>query len=126
MNFSLTRSWIDEKILVYVVKCGAHCIITTLIRTLALIFDEIRSLCKWKLELMKVMRCLNRSWIHNSYCLLLFSPKFVFPIGFSLYLTLLAPVNSCELHNYYLVLSFLLMYSSSGLSTDVFFLIKQI
>src|SRR6218665_27427 len=26
------------------------------------------------------------------------------------------PVNSCELHNYYLVLSFLLMYSSSGLS----------
>jgi len=39
----------------------------TLIRTLALIFDEMRSLCKWKLELMKVMRCLNRSWIHNSY-----------------------------------------------------------
>ena len=36
----------------------------------------------------------------------------------------LAPVNSCELHNYYLVLSFLLIYSSSGLSTDVFFLIN--
>src|SRR6218665_453933 len=30
------------------------------------------------------------------------------------------PVDSCELHNYYLVLSFLFMYSSSGLSTDVF------
>jgi len=30
------------------------------------------------------------------------------------------------LHNYYLVLSFLLMYSSSGLSKDVFFLIKRI
>jgi len=42
-------------------------VITTLIRTLTLIFDEIRSLSKWKLELMKVMRCLNRSWIHNSY-----------------------------------------------------------
>ena len=33
---------------------------------------------------------------------------------------LLAPVNLCELHNYYLVLSFLLMYSSSVLSTHVF------
>src|SRR6218665_1501596 len=59
-------------------------------------------------------------------CFLLSSPRFVFPIGFSLYLTLfpqqlsqsrslfivlLAPVNSCELHNYYLVLSFFLMYS---------------
>ena len=39
----------------------------TLISTLAVIFDEICSLCKWKLELMKVMRCLNRSWIHYSY-----------------------------------------------------------
>jgi len=35
-------------------------------------------------------------------------------------LVLLAPSNSCELHNYYLVLSFFLMYSSSGLSIDVF------
>src|SRR6218665_3153277 len=70
-------------------------------------------------------------------CFLLSSPRFVFPIGFSLYLiytlsttiisislslhlVLLAPVNSCELHNYYLILSFLIMYSSSDLSTDVF------
>jgi len=30
----------------------------------------------------------------------------------------MATVNSCELLNYYLVLSFLLMYSESGLSTD--------
>ena len=44
------------------------------------------------------------------------------------HLVLLAPVNSCELHNYYLALSFLLMTlcSSSGLSTDAFFLIKRI
>ena len=50
-------------------------------------------------------------------CFLLSSPRFVF----SLHLVLLAAVNSCQLHNYYyLVLSFLLMYSSSGLSTDVF------
>src|SRR6218665_609611 len=41
-------------------------------------------------------------------------------------IVLLAPVNSCELHNYYLVLSLLVMYSSSGLSTDVCFLIKRI
>src|SRR6218665_3852134 len=41
-------------------------------------------------------------------------------ISFSLHLVPLAPVNPSELHNYYLVLSFLLMYSSSGLSTDVF------
>jgi len=64
----LNRSWIHEEILVYVVKMG---------RTLhnndinqkpdPNIFDDIRSLCKWKLELMKVMRCFNRSWIHNSY-----------------------------------------------------------
>src|SRR6218665_2334754 len=47
-------------------------------------------------------------------------------LALSLHLVLLAPVNSCELHNYYLVLSFLLMYSSSSLSTDVFFLIKRI
>src|SRR6218665_10039 len=72
-------------------------------------------------------------------CFLLSSLRFVFPIGSSLYtvpytlsttiislslflhLVLLAPVNSCELHNNnYLVLSFLLMYSSSGLSTDGF------
>src|SRR6218665_778245 len=50
--------------------------------------------------------------------------KFCFSL--SLHLVLLAPVNSCELHNYHLVLSFLFMYSSSGLSTDVFFLIKRI
>jgi len=68
-------------------------------------------------------------------CFLLSSPRFVFPISSSipytlsttitsislyLHLVLLAPVNSCESHNYYLVLSFWLMYSSSGLSTDVF------
>jgi len=47
-------------------------------------------------------------------------------ISLSLHLVLLAPVNSCELQNYYLVLSSLFMYSSSGLSTDVFFLIKRI
>src|SRR6218665_1631395 len=47
---------------------------------------------------------------------LLSSPRFVF----SLPLVLLTPVNSCELHNYYLVLSVLLMYSIGGLSTDVF------
>ena len=71
LNFSLNRSWIDEKILVYVVKMWQTLHLTTLIRTVALIFDEIRSLCKWKLELMKVMRCLNRGWIHNSYhCLI--------------------------------------------------------
>src|SRR6218665_1525811 len=45
----------------------------------------------------------------------------IISISLSLHLVLLAPVNSCELHNYHLVLSFLLMYSSSGLSTDVFF-----
>ena len=44
----------------------------------------------------------------------------IISISLSLHLVLLAPVNSCELHNYYLVLSFLLTYSSSGLSTDVF------
>ena len=44
----------------------------------------------------------------------------IISISLSLHLVLLAPVNSCELHNYYLVLSLLLMYSSSGLSTDVF------
>src|SRR6218665_3663810 len=48
----------------------------------------------------------------------------IISISLSLHLVLLAPGNSCELHNYYLVLSFLFMYSSSGLSTDVFFLIK--
>src|SRR6218665_2511298 len=69
-------------------------------------------------------------------CFLLSSLRLVFHIGFfsipyslftaiisislSLHLVLLAPVNSCELHNYHLVLSFLFMYSSSGLSTDVF------
>src|SRR6218665_2975453 len=69
-------------------------------------------------------------------CFLLSSPRFLFPIGFSLlsytlsttiisislslHLMLLAPVNSYILHNYYLVLNFLLRYSSSGLSTDVF------
>src|SRR6218665_1078385 len=45
----------------------------------------------------------------------------IISISLSLHLVLLAPVNSCELHNYHLVLSFLSMYSSSGLSTDVFF-----
>src|SRR6218665_597560 len=50
----------------------------------------------------------------------------IISISLSLHLVLLAPVNSCELHNYHLVLSFLFMYSSSGLSTDVFFLIKRI
>src|SRR6218665_1529691 len=70
-------------------------------------------------------------------CFLLSSLRLVFHIGFfsipyslftaiisislSLHLVLLASVNSCELHNYHLVLSFLFMYSSSGLSTDVFF-----
>ena len=70
-------------------------------------------------------------------CFLLSSLRLVFHIGFfsipyslftaiisislSLHLVLLAPVNSCELHNYHLVLSFLFVYSSSGLSTDVFF-----
>src|SRR6218665_1919231 len=44
----------------------------------------------------------------------------IISISLSLHPVLLSPVNSCELHNYYLVLSFLLMYSSSGLSTDVF------
>src|SRR6218665_2236283 len=48
----------------------------------------------------------------------------IISISLSLHLVLLAPVNSCELHDYYLVLSFLLMYSSSGLSTDVFLKIK--
>jgi len=37
----------------------------TLTKTLT--FDEMRSLFKWKLELMKVVRCLNTSWIHDSY-----------------------------------------------------------
>src|SRR6218665_860930 len=32
-------------------------------------------------------------------------------LALCLHLVLLAPVNSCELHNYYLVLSFLFMYS---------------
>src|SRR6218665_2833098 len=50
----------------------------------------------------------------------------IISISLSLHLVLLAPVNSCELHNYHLVLSFLFMYSSSGLSADVFFLIKRI
>src|SRR6218665_3673736 len=70
-------------------------------------------------------------------CFLMSSLRLVFHIGFfsipyslftaiisislSLHLVLLAPVNSCELHNYHLVLSSLFMYSSSGLSTDVFF-----
>src|SRR6218665_2185960 len=69
-------------------------------------------------------------------CFLLSSLRLVFPhrffsipyslftaiisISLSLHLVLLAPVNSCELHNYCLVLSYLFMYSSSGLSTDVF------
>src|SRR6218665_3189759 len=44
----------------------------------------------------------------------------IISISLSLHLVLLAPINSCELHNHYLVLCFLLMYSSSGLSTDVF------
>src|SRR6218665_238396 len=44
----------------------------------------------------------------------------IISISLSLLLVLLAPVNLCELRNYYLVLSFLLIYSSSGLSTDVF------
>src|SRR6218665_204167 len=47
---------------------------------------------------------------------LLSGPRFVF----SLYLVFLATVNSCELQNSYLVLNFFLMYSSSGLSNDVF------
>ena len=67
-------------------------------------------------------------------CFLLSSPRFVSPLVLlytlhsfhNNYLYLAHLVNSCELHNYYLVLSFLLMYSSSGLSTDVFFLIKRI
>ena len=50
----------------------------------------------------------------------------IISISLSLHLVLLAPVNSCELHNCYPVLSLLLMYSSSGLSTDVFSLIKRI
>jgi len=41
--------------------------LTTLTRTLTLTFDKIRSLFKWKLELMKVMRCLNRSGIRDSH-----------------------------------------------------------
>ena len=40
---------------------------TTLSRTLTLTFDEMRSLFKWKLELIKVMHCLNTSLIHDSY-----------------------------------------------------------
>src|SRR6218665_1678334 len=44
----------------------------------------------------------------------------IISISLSLHLVLLAPINSCELHNYYLVLSFLLMYSSSSLSIYVF------
>jgi len=48
-------------------KRGAHCIMTTLTRTLTLTFYQIRPLLKWKLELTKVVRCLNRSWIHDSY-----------------------------------------------------------
>src|SRR6218665_829098 len=43
----------------------------------------------------------------------------IISISLFLHLVLMAPINSCELHNYYLVLSFLLVYSSSGLSTDV-------
>src|SRR6218665_4153528 len=54
--------------------------------------------------------------LHSSYTL----STTIISIALSLHLMLLAPVNSCVLHNYYLVLSFLLMYSSSGLSTDVF------
>jgi len=36
---------------------------------LTLTFDEVhvRSWFKWKVELIKVMHCLNRSWIHDSY-----------------------------------------------------------
>src|SRR6218665_3650428 len=41
-------------------------------------------------------------------------------LSLSLDLMPLAPVNSCELDNYYLILRFLFIYSSSGLSTDVF------
>src|SRR6218665_448470 len=48
-------------------KRGAHCIMTTLTRTLTLTFYQIRPLLRWKLELTKVVRCLNRSWIHDSY-----------------------------------------------------------
>src|SRR6218665_1042068 len=64
-------------------------------------------------------------------CFLLSSPRFYFPsrffsipytlsttiisISLSLHLVLMAPVNS-----YYLVLSFLLMYSSGGLSIDIY------
>jgi len=40
---------------------------TTLTRTMTLTFDEKLSLFKWKLELMKVVHCLNRSWIRDSY-----------------------------------------------------------
>jgi len=46
-------------------KCCAHCKLTTLTRILTLTFDKIRSLFKWKLELTKVMHCLNRSWIRE-------------------------------------------------------------
>jgi len=45
----------------------AHCKITTLTRTLTLTFDKNCSLFKWKLELMKVMHCLNRSWMRDIY-----------------------------------------------------------
>src|SRR6218665_2905100 len=59
------------------------------------------------------------------YCMYVYACMYVCMyvcmLSLSLHLVLLAPVNSCELHNYLLVLSFLFMYSSSGLSTDVFF-----
>jgi len=50
-------------------KRGAKCKMATINETPTLTFDEIRSLFKWKLELVKVrvVCCLNRSWIHNSY-----------------------------------------------------------
>src|SRR6218665_1400472 len=78
---------------------------------------------------------LNQLWV-DLPCFLLSSPGFDFPsrffsiayilsttiisISLSLQVVLLAPINSCSLLKY-LVLSFLLMNSSSGLSTGVFF-----
>jgi len=56
-----------KKILVYVVKMWRTLHNNDINQNPDLIFDEIRSLCKWKLELMKAMQCLKRSWIHNSF-----------------------------------------------------------
>src|SRR6218665_467397 len=52
---------------IYISKTSCALKIMTITRTLTIRFDKIRSLFKWKLELMRVMHCLNRSWIRDSY-----------------------------------------------------------